>query len=157
MNQQGQAEEIRKTAVGYGDRVNPDRAKSPQISNCENAVLALMLLYPDHRKAASSPEIALTEEDFFTSLGKRIFRFLSESTNGQALDGMTLNESFTDDEIGRITELKVTRMHLSDNGDTAFLESVKALRSAMKRRELDEGTTSLNDLDSMIRAMRSKE
>lgn len=154
---QERMEGIRRAAVGYGDRINPDRAKSPQISNCENAVLALMLLYPSHRKAAVSPDIALTEEDFFTALGKKIFRYLVECCDGQALDGVELNQRFTEEEIGRITELKVMRMHLTDNGDAIFQESVAALRAAMKRREMSEGTTSLNDLESMIRAMRSKE
>ncbi len=150
-------EGIRQAAAGYGDRVNPDRVRSPRLSNCENAVLSLMLLYPDHRAAARTQEIALTEEDFFTSLGKRIFRYLAECCDGPTLDAAEMNQRFTEEEIGRITEIKISRMGLTDNGDAAFRESVEALRAAMKQHTLSAGTTSLDDLDTLIRSMRNDE
>ncbi|MBQ2719258.1 MAG: DNA primase, partial [Clostridia bacterium] len=149
-------EGIRQAAAGYGDRVNPDRVKSPQLSNCENAVLSLMMLHPEHRVAARDKH-ALTEEDFFTALGKRVFTYLLECCDGLALDSSELNTRFTEEEIGRITEIRISRMGLTDNGEEAFRESVEALRTAMKQRSLREATTSLSDLDSLIRAMRKED
>ena len=150
------SEEIRQSAAGYGDRVNPDRVKDPQLSNCENSVLSLLMLYPEHRVAAKD-KYGLTEEDFFTALGKRIFTYVSECCDGNAMDSSEMNTRFTEEEIGRITEIKISRMGLTDNGEQTFRDSVEALRSAMRKRTLAESTTSLSDLESLIQSMRKED
>ncbi len=151
-------EKLKQDAVGYGDRVNPDRAKAPAVSGREDAVLSLLLLYPEHRAAAKSAEIALTEEDFFTDLSRRIFNYITECCDGPQLDATELNLRFTEEEIGRITELKVMRLELTDNGREAFRESVSALREALQRhRSMTSAATSLSDLDSLIRSLRKED
>ena len=151
-------EHLKQDAVGYGDRVNPDRAKAPAVARCEDAVLSFLLLYPEHRAAAKSPEVALGEEDFFTDLSRRIFLYVSECSDGPHLDATEMNLRFTEEEIGHITELKVKRLDLTDNGRGAFLESVEALRDALRRhRSMTAEGTSLSDLDNLIRSLRKED
>lgn len=156
-DKQESLEAIRQNTAGYGDRINPDRARDPQLSNCENTVLSLLLLYPAHRDAAKRPEIALTEDDFFTGLGKRIFAFIRDHYTAEGPDTAALNELFTDEEIGRMTEIRVSRMELTDNGDAVFKESVGALRRAMQQKRLAEQSTTLSGLEALVQAMRERE
>lgn len=149
---------LKQEAVGFGDRINPDRARAPRVAGREDAVLSLLLLYPEHRKAIADPDVLLTDEDFFTEFSRRVFRYLVECCDGPALDIPEMNLRFTEEEIGRITELKVMRFDLTENGREAFLESVAALREAMRmHRNMTEGGTSLSDLDSLIRSLRKDE
>lgn len=150
-----QIEKLKGDAVGYGDRINPDRAKAPAVANCEDAVLSLLLLYPEHRALVHDPTVLLTEEDFFTAFSKRVFAYIAECCDGPVLDIPEMNLRFNEEEIGRITELKVMRFDLTDNGKEAFLEAVSALRDAMRRhRGMTEGGTSLSDLASLIHSLR---
>lgn len=153
-----QIDSLRKAAVGYGDRVNPDRAKAPGVANCEDAVLALLLLYPNHRALAAREDVHLSEDDFFTAFGKRVFAYVAENANSQVLDSAGMNERFTPEEIGRITELKIKRMDLTENGDSALLESIAALRAAVHRQQgMTAGVTTLSDLDTLIRTRREND
>ena len=150
-------EEVAKGAYGYGDRINPDRARAPAVAGCEDAVLGLLLLFPEHRKAARGEAIALTEDDFFTAFSKRVAAFLLEPYNDMTVDYAEMNERFTPDEIGRITALKVKRMDLSDNGEGAFRESVEALRAILaKQKVIGSEISSLTDLEALIRARREE-
>ena len=148
---------IRQNIAGYGDRINPDRARDPQLAGLENTVLSLLLLYPAHRDAAMRPDIALTEEDFFTAFGKRIFAFVRDHFTPEGPDAAALNEQFTDEEIGRMTEIRISRMDFIDNGDAVFRESVTALREAMQNKRLFEQSTTLAGLDALVKAMRDRE
>ena len=153
-----QIDTLKKAAVGYGDRINPDRARAPMAANCEDAVLSLLLLYPNHRVLAMRDDVHLTEDDFFTAFGKRVFAFVAENGGAPTLDSTLMNERFSPEEIGRITELKIKRMDLTENGDTALLESVAALRAAVRRQqELSTGVTTLSDLETLIRAKREND
>lgn len=146
---------LKKEAVGYGDRINPDRAKDPRLANCEDAVLSLMLLYPEHRAAAKSPDIALETSDFMTAFSQRVFSYLMECCDGPNLDVVEMNLRFNEEEIGRITGLKVGRLDLSENGSEAFSESVSSLRKAMRHyRGMQEGGASLAALASLIEEKR---
>ncbi|MBO7292724.1 MAG: hypothetical protein J6V07_02180, partial [Clostridia bacterium] len=153
-----QIDKLKQEAVGFGDRVNPDRARAPKVAGCEDAVLSLLLLYPEHRQLMSDPDVLLTEQDFFTEFSKKVYRYLAECCSGPTLDVPEMNLRFTEEEIGRITELKVMRLDLTENGRGAFLESVTALREAMRmHRNMTEGGTSLSDLDSLIRSLRKED
>ena len=103
-------------------------------------------------------DVHLTEDDFFTAFGKRVFAFVAENGGAPTLDSTLMNERFSPEEIGRITELKIKRMDLTENGDTALLESVAALRAAVRRQqELSTGVTTLSDLETLIRAKREND
>jgi DNA primase len=138
-------QKIYQTTAGYADKVNPDFVKNPAAARAEEAVLGLMLLHEDLRAYALRMENPLTEADFYTEFGKKIFRYLGEERENE----QDINEIFTSDEVGRITRMKVQRMQLTDNGEAVFRESVDNLRDAVKgQREKENGLTieSLSDL-----------
>ena len=91
----------------------------------------MMILYPEHRKKAFDENL-LSREDFFTDLGKRIFDFLLERYKID--DNITdFNESFRDDEVGRIVKMKRARMELESNGTEVFLDAIAGLKKAMSK------------------------
>lgn len=147
-------EESRKSkldAMGYTDKVNPDFAKAPAAAKNEENVLALLLLYPEHRKTVFD-EGLLFEENFFTELGKRIFVSIKNGyENENTLPDF--NESFTAEEIGRITKMKLSRMQLTDNGTEVLKESIEALKNAVQKKNgtLTNTYEGLIDLLSKLR------
>lgn len=136
--------EARQTLSGVLDRVNPDYSKAPRAAKAEEAVLGLLQLYPDYRKRLLGESPLLTEADFFTELGKRVFRFIlnAESEGGFTTD--RLDEVFTADEVGRITKMRVARMQLSLNDEAVFTDCVESLKLAVteEREKGSAGTVS---------------
>ena len=147
-------EQTRKSkldAMGYTDKVNPDFAKAPAAAKNEENVLALLILYPEHRKTVFEEQM-LTEDDFFTELGKRIFNSIKSGYENQN----TLpdfNESFSAEEIGRITKMKLSRMALTDNGTEVLKESISALKNAVQKKNgtLTNTYEGLSDLLNKLR------
>ncbi len=147
------SEVARRTLAGYGDKTNPDYAKAPTTSAHEEFVIAMMLLYPEHRKFVFEND-ELCEEDFFTELGKRIFRYIKECY----YDSDTfkdLNACFDTAEVSRITSIKIKRMSLDDNGEEAFKEGIKSLKSSKRKKE-SEYVSTLEGLSDLISKLRGK-
>ena len=148
-----EADKMRKTAIGYADRVNPEFAKAPEIASNEENVLGLLLLYPEHRKKVILNQ-NLSEDDFFTAFGKRVFRYVLDlESEGEKED---INLIFSPDEVGRITKMKFIRMKLTDNGDGAFDESVKMLKKSIDKKNATN-LSSVSDLDRFLNSIRNKE
>ena len=148
-----EADKIRKSVIGYADKVNPEYSKAPEVASNEENVLGLLLLYPEHCKTVIKTQI-LTESDFFTEFGKRVFRYaLNLETEGEKAD---INLLFSPEEVGRITKMKFIRMKLTENGDDAFKESVEMLKKSMNKKSVGN-LNSVSDLDKFLSSMRNKE
>ncbi|MBO5050650.1 MAG: DNA primase [Clostridia bacterium] len=146
---QQETQKIHQSAAGFADKVNADFVKNPAAARAEEAVLGLMLLQIGHRKRAFTAEINLREDDFFTEFGKKVYSYLQAHVEDEDATEL-LNESFSADEVGRITHMKIARMQLTDNGDDVFLESVRCLREAIAAaRERSDGVT-LSSLAALI-------
>ncbi len=145
-----QVQKMHQAASGYNDRVNPDFARNPGVARAEENVLGMLLIREEHRKAAFSPPISLTEADFSTALGKKIFAFLKKcEEEGRGPD--TPDAYFTTEEVGRITRMKVMRMQLTENGDAVFSECVRQLRRAVAEQSQETETPTLTDLTALVR------
>ncbi|MFA5561276.1 MAG: DNA primase [Eubacteriales bacterium] len=121
--------------MGYRDPVNPDFAKDPALARYEETVLGLLLLYPEHRHRN-----LVSESDFFTDFGKRVFTYIFEHLMDENEENVNFNAYFTPEEVSRITKMKISRMRLTENGNDVFVESVDALKNAVSlRRNKDEG------------------
>ncbi len=144
-----EAENARRIAAGYGDKINPDFARAPSVAKHEEAVLGMMLLHPEHRRRALESGM-LTREDFYTEFGRRVFDFLAEDS------GVEPDEVFTPEEVGRITKMRIERMELSDNGDEVFDESVAGLKNAVQKQETKQ-VASGEELTKLIAGLRQKE
>jgi DNA primase len=139
-------------AAGFGDKVNVDFAKAPAVATAEENVLGLMLLYPEHNKRVFEGKL-LSEEDFFTELNRRVFAHLRDTYfSGGAADD--LNEKFTPAEVGRMTKMKLARMHLENSGEVLD-ETIKSLKSAVRKKNA-ESVTTLDGLADLLNSLRNK-
>ena len=140
-NKKRKGELIRITS-GIGDRVNPDFAKKPRAARLEESVLGMIFIRPEYINRKTDG-VALSEEDFFTSFGKRIFTFIRNNlSDGNFSQGM-LNEECTPDEISRIYKITAERNELSVNDETSFDTYLRALREEMKKES--DGAESLEE------------
>ena len=145
-NKQKTRTEVHQSLSGVLDRVNPDYSKAPRAAKAEEAVLGLLQLYPAYRTRIVGDSPLLTEEDFFTDLGKRVFRFILEAERAGGFFTDRLDEIFSADEVGRITKMRVSRMQLSLNDEGVFLDCVDSLKNAVSEEKSKAGGTSVSDL-----------
>jgi len=148
-----ESESVRRQSAGYADKVNPDFVKAPLVARSEETVLGLLLLFENHRKMVFDSQL-LTEENFYTALGKRIFSFLEENYKAGVAD-MIFDDAFTPEEIGRMTKMKISRMQLTDNGDAVMKEAIDGLKNAMKKETASKAST-LSDLQNLIRGIQNE-
>lgn len=146
-----QAQKIVRQSAGYGDRVNPDFAKNVAAAKAEEAVLGMLLLFPEHRKAVRTGKVALTAADFFTEFGRRVFEAIEENDRDGSFAPSVLGQIFTPEEEGRITRMQLSRSALSDNGATVFAENAAALR-----RERAAAASDGDGVDGILELIREK-
>jgi len=112
---------------GTRDRVNRDYLKNPQAAAAEEAILGILLLYPEQLVEAEST-YNLVADDFVTEFSRKIFDLLTEHTiDGKFEEGL-LSLHFTPDEVGRIIKMKLRRTQLTDNRPTVLTECIQRLR-----------------------------
>ena len=148
-----QTQKVRQETAGYSDRINPDFAKSPAVAINEETVLGLMLLFPNHRKKVFAEQL-LTDDDFITDLNKRIFSYLRRAFENEDESLVAMNEEFTQDEIGRVSRMKVSRMKLSSNDDKVLLECIDNLKKSVDKKN-SENTNTIDKLDELLFKKRS--
>ena len=143
-----QMQKVRQESVGYSDRTNPDFLKAPAVARNEETVLGLMLLFPNHRKKVFADNL-LTEDDFITDLNKRIFSYLGRAFLEGDENLITINEEFNQDEIGRISRMKIRRMELTTNDDSVLLECVDNLKKSVDKK-VSEKTDTIDKLNEIL-------
>ncbi len=145
LDRKRQTEQLIRVTSGLSDRVNPDYAKRPRAARIEEDILGILLLHPEYAtlSADSSP---LTSDDFFTSLGKRLFEFITrESAAGSFSVGM-LPAEFSPDEVSRAVGMQSARRGLS-NDESAY----RTYASALKNEKKSDDKMSLEQLISKKR------
>lgn len=147
----------REALGGFGDKINTDFAKMPRVARLEETVLGLLQLYPEYRARAFGESPLLTEEDFLTAFGKRVFLFIRDAEAGEGFDAGLMDESFTPDEIGRIAGMRVARLRLSENGEAVFTDSVAALREAVAAEKVKSAPASFGALDALLNSKRKEQ
>lgn len=134
--EQKEHREVILSARNYGDHVNPDAAKDPAAAAAEDAILGLLLLYPEHRAAVAAGRIALAVEDFFTDLGKRAFSAIMDMENSDSgFVFSALGEQFNPDEMGRLVRLGREREELQNNDEGVLASASRSLHELRERRE----------------------
>ncbi len=147
-----QSQKIKQEAAGYTDRINPDFLKAPAVARNEETVLGLLLLFPNHRKKIFTEQL-LSVDDFMTDLNKRIYSYIERAYNDGDDNLITINDEFTQDEIGRISRMKIRRMELSANDDNVLLECIENLRKSVDKKVSEKADTidKLNEILSKKR------
>ena len=153
-----QAENIRLAARGIGDKVNPDAAKYVAATAAEEAILGLMLEFPEHRSAIAGNKISLGADDFVTELGRRIFTAVMELESSEAgFDYALLGESFTPDEMGRMQKMMRMRRELSENGAAVLQNSIDRLRAEGNRAKAQSAEERVAAIEAKRRMLQKKD
>lgn len=131
-----ESRELQLSVRNFGDRVNPDAAKDPGTAAAEATLLGLILLFPEHRHALATGEVPLTEADFFTAFGRRVFRAVMEGEKSPGgFSFSALGEQFSPDEMGRLVAYEQERQNLTENGRELLLSVAEKLRVSREKRE----------------------
>ena len=145
-----ESQNIIRSSAGFGDRVNPDYAKNVAAAKAEETVLGLLALYPEYRKMILEGKYTLSENDFFTDFGKRVFNSIFEIEKSGNFDIGMLGEHFSPDEQGRIMRMQLARSQLSDNSEAVFVESLESLKREVSLTAVDDS------VDNIINIIKNK-
>jgi DNA primase len=144
-------------ARGYGDRVNPDTAKNVQAVAAEEAILGLLMLYPEHRKMITSGTIALTEESFFSDFGKRVFgRIMQMEAEEGGFNYSLLGQDFSPDEMGRLQSMLQRRRALAENGTAVLRASVETLKQQKLQSDAKASGDAFASIKQLLDAKKKK-
>ena len=153
---QKETTEAQASVRNYGDRINPDAARNIQAAAAEETILGLLLMYDEYRSVILRGELALGEEDFVTEFSRRVFSAIMEQqrSDGGFLFEM-LGQTFSPEEMGRLTRMEQKRRALTENGIAVLRASIDTLRIGAKREE-DRQRSSADFLQQKREAFRAK-
>lgn len=140
-HKQNESKQAQMSIKHVGDRVNPDAIRNIQANALEENILGLLLIYDEYRQGILNGKIELSEDDFVTAFGKKVFAAIIDvaSSGGEFLYSM-LGQYFTADEMGRLEKMRQNRLSLVENGIDVLNSSIEALKEQRnKKRSSDEG------------------
>ena len=145
-----QTRRIIQQSAGYGDRINPDRARWRRAASAEESILGILLLYPEFLAEVTGEGTALCEDDFLTAFNRRVFAFLVRCAGEYGrFDMGYLGEVFNEEEIGRITGMQVARGQLTDNSVAVITDNLSVLRDEHRKLGAN-GQATTDDLQALI-------
>lgn len=122
---------------GVGDRLNPERMANVRGARAEEAILGILLLYPENIEPIRRGEMSLQADYFVTAFHRRLFEALIEKQS-ESGDLSWLGEYFTAEEMGHITKLKIDRIALKKNDIDVIRECAETLRTSQKTEDLED-------------------
>lgn len=150
---QKQSKDALLSIKNIGDRVNADAAKHVAANDCEESILAMMMIFDEYRHGVVTGDIKLTSDDFVTSFGKRVFETLCAlESSPDGYSRALLGQYFNIDEIARLEKIEVERRRLSRNDREVFDSCIKALRE----QSTSGGDVKGQDLLSIMRQKRAR-
>lgn len=140
----------RQTSM-ISDRVNRESASNVNGNKVEEAILGMMMLFPQHLKTCCE---TLTEDDFITTLSKKVFTSICDAYKEcNKFDIGFIQSDFSVDEISRISRIMLERQQLSVNDDDTLNELILSLKSARLKKG---SATSLDDILKSINNKKPK-
>ena len=150
-----QSKEAMLSIKHIGDRVNNDAAKNIRATANEEAILGLMLIYDEFRVDAAQKKVDLSEDDFVTDFGRRVFLALCELENSEGgFSKALLGQSFTVEEMGRIEKIEIDRRMLLRNDRSVFESCISGLKN--ESRKNDQTTDPFADLKRKQEELKKK-
>jgi len=140
-----QSRKIISETLGYGDRINRERPLNIKAAKSEEAIIGIMLLFPELADKIKKGSIALSGENFKTEFNRRVFSSIL-GIEGKADIGM-LGAEFSVDEIARIVEMTEKRAELNDNSEKVLMQNIEALKSQEKLPDGDDIAAALEILN----------
>lgn len=149
----GESRQAQMSIKNIGDRINPDSVKYVQANALEEIILGLLLVYDEYRNGICTGKISISESDFVTSFGKRVFSAIKElQSENECFVPVMLGQYFNADEMGRIEKMKQNRLALAENGVEVLERSIDALKAESMRR----ASESSGDKFAVLRAKQEK-
>ncbi len=140
--------ELIRITSGISDRVNPDFVKRPKTARLEEDLLGMLMIHPEYISVKLDGGPAVSESDFFTDLGKRLFSHIKAQTESGTFSTGSLSEKFTFDEVSRAMRMQNNRRELT-NDETAYLTYLEEIR---KENAKHDAKATLEDIISHKRA-----
>jgi len=142
-------------AIGYSDKVNPDYMKAPAVAKNEECLLGLLFLFAEHRKYVFEGEL-LSADDFVTELNRRFFEYMKSCYFDGDDNLAAIGEAFSEDELGRLTKMKLKRMELTDNDRAVVDDTIQALRKSVIKKT-SQKTNTYEGLNAILKNKREQE
>lgn len=121
--------------VGYRDRINRERASNVKAARAEEAIIGMIILYPEFKERVRTGAIKLESDDFITEFNRRVFDTIM-SVDGGADMGM-LAGLFSVDEMAIVQGMAERRAELSNNSESVFVDNIEALKKEKKPQSAD--------------------
>ncbi len=137
--------QMEKLQNGVGDRINPERSANPMAASAEEAILGILLTYPE-RVTELDRVGGLREEDFVTAFDRRVFTALLRICSEGNRDVSLLGEEFSAEEMGRIYQFRLRREGLDSDVEASLADNISALKRA--------GAATVSELGELIEAKR---
>ena len=137
------------SAAGYGDRVNPDAAKNPKAARAEEAMIGILLLYPEYIDELKRNDELPSTDDFFTEFGKKVYGMMLELSENGVFSSEMLGEQLSVDEMSRLEKLRMDRRAVSNNTIEVFRDCLNTLKDAVSGRS--------GNIDEIIKRKRDKQ
>lgn len=139
--------DAKMSAMGIGDKTNPDAVKNIRASATEEAILGMMLLYDEYCEGVVGGKYKLSSEDFLSEFHRRVFDKIIEVCESDGTFNFSmLGEFFTPDEMGRIQGLEQKRRALTQNGVDVFEDCINSLKSEKAKQSQDGGVDEIQRL-----------
>ena len=132
---------------GLRDSINPQKRKMLSAAVCEEWLLGALFGHPDF--FAILKKEAVTEQDFVTDWGKKMFLLISEKAeqNGE-LDLLSLSGALTPDEMSRLASI-ITKDGSMLHTKEQFSELIGALRQEKHKQNLSAENIKQMDDESL--------
>ena len=106
---------------GFGDRVNPDRAKYPESVKKEEIILGILLKYPD---LYGDVRNILDENLFLSEFGKKIYNLFKKAkeSENENFDTVIITKELSLAESGRVAAI-MTSENIPENNISGTLEN----------------------------------
>lgn len=155
---QNESKQAQMSIKHIGDRINPDAIKNVQANALEENILGLLLIYDEYRQGVLSGKFELTESDFVTAFGKKVFVAILDvaRSNGEFLYAM-LGQYFTAEEMGRLEKMRQNRLALAENGTEVLKSSILALKAEREKKDSFESGDKFATLRAKREQLKKKE
>lgn len=148
-------EEALRGVSGIGDRVNPDFVSNVSAANTEEQIIALLLLMQENRELLIKNPEMLTEDDFVTDFGRKLYGLIISRAGGD-FNESELGSELSVDEMSRLEAMKMKRYDLSENGEKEFMGLCAALRAESRKKNIADKELTADELAEYFLSINKK-
>ncbi|MBE6551413.1 MAG: DNA primase [Ruminococcaceae bacterium] len=147
-----QTENDIRTALGYSDKVNPEKIKYPSACAKEEGIIGILLIHPEYMLDDKLRE-CVDPESFVCAFNKKAVTAVTEAMKrysedhsgavpgSEKFDFSRLAGELSPDETGALMRMRIARERLSDNSPEVLKELTEALAAEKRKLSVSAVTT----------------